>query len=282
MLFLLFMIFNIQNLQFNLGILFLFFWFVYLICYLVCFFKPVSIPKIFGELRRGGFSALTLPSSNYLFITIYWFSGYFVLSILIDTLQQLFGIKLGSPLTDNPLASFLYLTAAPLNEEIFFRVILLGIPLFFIFVPFDMRSLIGTLVHPFKFIPFNKSRYIIVSIILINSLFFGLAHVIFGGGYEIGKITQAGFGGLFLGWLYYRYGLVMSITFHWISNYVLFAFGLLGFLIFKTPWNTESDNLFMGIISSAFIVMGTVFLIQFLKRSVNYMWLKKSKKNEIN
>ena len=50
---------------------------------------------------------------------------------------------------DNPLLSFFYLTAAPLNEEILFRVIFLGIPLS-LFVFKYKNSFISALIHPSK------------------------------------------------------------------------------------------------------------------------------------
>jgi membrane protease YdiL (CAAX protease family) len=202
---------------------------------------------------------------NYLMITLSWFSAYFVLSISIDVIQQIFGVNLGNPLTDNAILSFFYLSAAPLNEEIFFRIILMGVPLFLIFVPLGKGKLLSTLNHPYPNIQKYKGKYTIVGIfiiIILSSIVFGLSHVIFGGGYEIGKISQAALGGLIIGWIYYRYGLSSAITFHWISNYVFFAYSILGFYLFQTPWNTESDNLLLGIVSIGFIIIGLLFLYQ--------------------
>jgi len=86
--------------------------------------------------------------------------------------------------------------------------------------------------------------------------------VFFGGGYEVGKITQAALGGVILAWLYYRYGLAIAIVFHWISNFVFFAYSILGFYLFGTPWNSESDNILLSIISICFIIIGIIFLYQ--------------------
>jgi hypothetical protein len=103
----------------------------------------------------------------------------------------------------------------------------------------------------------------ILLLIFVNSFFFGLSHVIFGGNYEIGKITQASMGGLFLGWLYYRYGIGTSIIFHWISNYVLFSYGLLGYVFFDSSWTEESNNFFLMSISIAFIIVGFLFIYKY-------------------
>ncbi|HEX5904431.1 MAG TPA: CPBP family glutamic-type intramembrane protease, partial [Candidatus Nitrosocosmicus sp.] len=203
--------------------------------------------------------------SNYLMITISWFSVYFILSILIDLIQQLFGVTLGNPLTNNPLLSFFYLSAAPLNEEIFFRVILIGLPLFLIFIPIGRGKFLSTMNHPYPNIQEFRRKNTTIGIfiiIVLNSFVFGISHVIFGGGYEIGKISQAALGGLIIGWVYYRYGLASAITFHWISNYVFFAYSILGFYLFRTPWNTESDNVLLGMVSLGFIAIGILFLYQ--------------------
>ena len=244
----------------------MFFWTVYLACYLFCFLKPISIfhlSSVKKPFQMIGLERIKIQRNNYLAITISWFSGYFVLSILIDVIQQLFGVTLGNPLMANPLLSFFYLSAAPLNEEIFFRVILLGLPLFLLFVPFGKGLFLSTLYHPYKNISYRKGKYTTIAIAIIialNSLAFGLSHVLFGGGYEIGKITQAGLGGVIIAWLYYRYSLSSAITFHWISNFVFFAYSIFGYFLFKSPWNTESDNIFLAIVSVVFIVMGVIFL----------------------
>ncbi len=280
--FLIFGIFGLNSINFNLGISFLFFWTIYLACYLFCFLKPVPIfhlSSLKNPFQMTGLERIKIQRDNYLAITISWFSGYFVLSILIDVIQQLFGVTLGNPLTANPLLSFFYLSAAPLNEEIFFRVLLLGLPLFILFVPFGKGLFLSTLYHPYKNVSYNKGKYTTIAIVIIialNSLAFGLSHVLFGGGYEIGKITQAGLGGVIIAWLYYRYSLSSALTFHWISNFVFFAYSIFGYFLFKSPWNTESDNLFLAIVSVVFIVMGVIFLFR-LSVQLTKKYLKKSK-----
>ena len=258
----------------------MFFWTVYLACYIFCFLKPIpilSMSSINNSIQILGLQVIKIQRNNYLAVTISWFSGYFVLSILIDVIQQLFGFKLGNPLTANPLLSFFYLSAAPLNEEVLFRVILLGIPLYLLFIPFGKGLFLSTLAHPFKNISSRKGKYTSIAvaiIIALNSLAFGLSHVLFGGGYEIGKITQAGLGGVIIAWLYYRYGLYSAITFHWISNYVFFAYSIFGYFLFQTPWSTEADNLFLAILSVVFIIMGIVFLYRLSEQFITKYWKK--------
>ncbi len=284
--FLLLSLFGIPAIKYTLGLIFLLFWIVYLVCYLFCFLKPVPFNKLPFLKKKSHLNSTDLDllqnkgfdtSSNYLLITLSWFSAYFVISIVIDLIQQLFGVTLGNPLTDNPLLSFFYLTAAPLNEEIFFRVILMGLPLFFIFVPTGKGKFLSTINHPYSIIYPYKTKYTkigVIVIIILNSIVFGFSHVIFGGGYEVGKISQAAMGGFIIAWIYYRYGLSPAITFHWISNYVFFAYSILGFYLFQTPWNKESDNILIVGISIGFIIIGTLFIYQLASRVIKKYVMK--------
>ncbi len=271
--FLLLGVFNVSNLYSNLGVAFLFFWFFYALLYLFVVFKPVFLLSGFGNKKffNRNLKIFGISKSNYLYIAIQWFSAYFVLSIIIDWIQQLFEISIGDPLSDNPLLSFFYITAAPLNEEILFRIIFLGVPLSLILVRYK-NSLISTLIHPGKNVSVesNGIKSLIFLIIFLNSAFFGLSHVVFGGDYGIGKITQATMGGLFLGWLYYKYGIVISIIFHWISNYVLLSYGLVGFYFFNTSLSDETSNYFLMVISVAFIIVGIISLYRGAEKTFKF------------
>ncbi len=276
--FLLLNMMGISNLQFDLGITFILFWFIYLAIYLISIYKPFFLFEGFLDMQlyKKKFRYFGISTSNYLFIAIQWFSGYFLLSIIIDLVQQRFGIHIGNPSLNNPLISFFYLTAAPLNEEILFRVIFLGIPLSLILFRYR-NSFISTIIHPGKnlSVETSRDRNLLFLIIFLNSVFFGLAHVIFGGNYEIGKITQASLGGLFLGWLYYRYGLGTSIIFHWISNYVLFSYGLFGSVLFNLSWSEESNNYFLMPISIAFFIVGVIFIYKYSEKLLKFLLTNK-------
>ncbi|MEJ7642282.1 MAG: CPBP family glutamic-type intramembrane protease [Candidatus Nitrosocosmicus sp.] len=269
-------VFNLSSLYSNLGLSFLFFWFFYAMLYLFVVFKPVFLFRGFGckKFFNRDLKIFGISISNYLYIAIQWFSAYFVLSIVIDWIQQLFEISIGDPLLDNPLLSFFYITAAPLNEEILFRIIFLGVPLSLVLVRYK-SSLISTLVHPGRNVSVesNGVKTLVFLIIFLNSAFFGLSHVVFGGDYGIGKITQATMGGLFLGWLYYKYGIVTSIIFHWISNYVLFSYGLVGFYFFNTSLSDETNNYFLMVISVAFIIVGIISMFRGAEKT--FMFAKK-------
>jgi hypothetical protein len=272
--FLILNILGISNSNYILGITFIFFWIIYTVIYSHMIFKPFFLFKGFIQkpILNHVHKNFELFPLNHLYIVIQWFSAYFILSILIDIIQQSFGIKIGTPLMDNPLLSFLYLTAAPLNEEILFRIILLGIPLS-LFVFKYKNSFVSSLIYPSRnlIIRSNRDRNILIAIIFLNSIFFGFSHVIFGGNYEIGKIAQATLGGLFLGWIYYQYGIFSSIIFHWISNYVIFSYELTGSIIFKISWNGEDGNYLIMFLYIIFIITGIICISQNFRKIICYL-----------
>ena len=68
--------------------------------------------------------------SNYLIQTIKWFSILIVASAVIGFIQESVGIVIEPPEHPNLLVQFFDVSVAPITEEIGFRVILIGIPLF--------------------------------------------------------------------------------------------------------------------------------------------------------
>ena len=115
--FLLLNIIGIYNIQYILGTIFALFLVFYTASYLIGIWRPIFLFNNLSDkfLIKHSFDPNS-SSLNYLYIVIQWFSSYFLLSLVIDTIQQFFGIQIGNPLMGNPLLSFLYLSAAPLNE----------------------------------------------------------------------------------------------------------------------------------------------------------------------
>ena len=67
---------------------------------------------------------------NYIVTTIKWFSILVIVSAGIIGVQELLGIPIEQPEAPNQLIQFFDISLAPIIEEIVFRVILIGIPLF--------------------------------------------------------------------------------------------------------------------------------------------------------
>ena len=142
---------------------------------------------------------------NYLITIIKWFSVLVVISGVINFVQESFGIVTEPPESSNDLILLLAVTIAPIIEEIGFRVILIGIPLFFIYsFKTSIRSFFHVLWNPYQNLHIVNNKKAILLIILVG-IFFGAAHIISGEPWSIGKFAQAAVSGIIIGWVYYRY-----------------------------------------------------------------------------
>ena len=161
---------------------------------------------------------------NYLITIIKWFSVLVVISGVINFVQESFGIVTEPPESSNDLILFLAVTIAPIIEEIGFRVILIGIPLFFIYsFKTSIRSFFHVLWNPYQnlHIVNNKKANLLI---ILDGILFGAAHIISGEPWSIGKFAQAAVSGIIIGWVYYRYGLITAILIHWATNYFIFSY----------------------------------------------------------
>ncbi|MEM2856338.1 MAG: CPBP family intramembrane glutamic endopeptidase [Candidatus Nitrosocaldaceae archaeon] len=220
---------------FNIGNIFIILWCIYLSLFSILLFKSKNI--LYALLYA--IQSSSHPYNNKLAMSIVWFSILFIGSKSINLIQQHFGIDIGSLNEDNLLLQFFGLSIAPLLEESIFRVILIGLPvyLFLINKRFNINELLRVLWNPFAHLPFTKISY---AIILVSSIIFGLLHIATGWNY--GKLSQATFAGIILGYVYYRYGLHASIILHWSANYFLVAYGLFSSIIYGFTWNEPSNN----------------------------------------
>jgi len=72
-----------------------------------------------------------------------------------------------------------------------------------------------------------------------SSVAFGILHVSNGSGWAIGKLPEATFGGLVLGYLYIRYGLHMAVLTHWGIDYLGTVFAFFGQGAYGIPWGSS-------------------------------------------
>jgi hypothetical protein len=210
---------------------------------------------IFAWLSRGGFvssfrGALTKSVSsaktNFLVIMPLIASGLLYATVLIEQFQETQGVQTGSlnfPAATSPYLILLELAFAPLREEFAFRVTSIGIPLGIVLV-YLFRS------DPKLTGPANKIKLLLLAmlspdsakmrlgyrnvstngfwrgisplewaLILITGFAFGSAHLLLGGGWEVGKVTTAFLAGLVFGVVYVAYGAYAPILLHWFFNY---------------------------------------------------------------
>jgi len=213
---------NIIPFDIEIGDFFIVLWSFYAILFSISIFGP----------DKGFLKTLSLNlgqgkpeiKSNYMIAITKWFSILILLSLLINFIQQSVGIATTPPQVDNDLSQFLYVSLSPLVEEIGFRVLLIGIPLF---VFYSHKS---TLKHFFKSL-WNPNRNLHIYdlrkslfLIILVGVIFGLAHILTGEPWSEGKFAQATVSGIILGWLYLRFGLITSILVHWATNYFIFSY----------------------------------------------------------
>ncbi|MCS7141151.1 MAG: CPBP family intramembrane metalloprotease [Candidatus Nitrosocaldus sp.] len=215
----------------SVGDLFILLWCTYLLLFTILLLSPKNLfSAVVISVRNtaDNSNGSRSSNSNNLITTIAWFSILVASSVAIDLLQGILGIETGSLEYDDRLRHLVDATAAPLREELGFRVILIGIPVY-LFLARQGSTLLSVLWRPYEYSTHRRSVYVLI---VASALLFGLAHVLFSTGWSYGKVTQATVGGLILGWLYYRYGLHTAIIAHWAANYVpltyLFAVDALG------------------------------------------------------
>ncbi len=207
--------------NFNLGQLFIFLWIVYALMFAVALNGPLR--SILGAMREAASKGVGAVFDNSLFAMFAIFPVVLWGTILLELVQAASGVSTGQLPTTDPLLQYVELTIAPLREEIGFRVIPIGVVTFLIIVSKGRwKDGIMALWHPSKYlkkvdspIQYKQHLPIMYLLIAISATIFGLAHVLLGAGWGIGKISEAAGAGVALGALYYKYGLPSAVLLHW-------------------------------------------------------------------
>jgi len=182
--------------------------------------------------------------NNWLFAMPVVTSMLFIAVITIQAFQEAHGLPTGEPpLPPNPFEAFLLISYAPLFEEIGFRVSPFGafltvylfwvgrnstsmwswgqrLKLFFLSLtyPDGAKKMVGAkTVSDFGVIGgISLGEW---GMVIFTSVAFGLAHYLFRGSWEVGKITTASMVGFAMGLAYLLYGVQAPILIHWFFNY---------------------------------------------------------------
>ncbi len=176
-------------------------------------------------------------------------------TFLIDLFQTSVGVQVGG-LSGDPLELFLSIVLAPVAEEIGFRLALIGIPIFIVgLLTVGPSHALHALWRPSAvweekadqdaggLSPGRKSfvKLLVYFLLVLSSVLFGLAHYVSGAGWGLGKITEAGVAGLFLGYAYIRYGFHTDIIMHWsVNNLTAYAFFSQG--LWNIPWDSNPGS----------------------------------------
>jgi len=230
------------------GLVFLFFWGIYLLCFIVAW----KLRENFHKVIRNSFSRpLGHLFKNCLFALPVIASMTLVAAVAIHLFQESHGIPTGEPpISRDSLVAFLELTISPLIEEIGFRITPMGTFLIFYLLTvgkggralatFGLRLKLFFLafLYPEKAKRILGLRTVDASgiwkgislaewiLILSTSAVSGLAHYFYGGGWEIGKVTSAFVQGFAMGFSYLLYGVQAPILLHWFFNYYTYTYSL--------------------------------------------------------
>jgi hypothetical protein len=227
----------------NLGVLFAGIWALFADCFILAWLSRGGYPN---AVRNVLTKSVSVAKTNFLFIMPLIASGLLYATVLIDEFQATQGVQTGSlnfPPSTSPYIILLNLAFAPLNEEFAFRITSIGIPIAIVLL-FLYRS------DPKLAGPLNKVKFLLLTmlnpdsakrklgyrnvstdgfwrgirpfewvLILVIGFGFGSAHLLFGGGWEIGKVTTAFMAGVVFGVVYVAYGAYAPILLHWFFNY---------------------------------------------------------------
>jgi hypothetical protein len=262
---------NLQiPLEYEIGDIFVTVWSIFIILFVISFLGPKkNFMKTISEILSNGKNHF---SDNYMINIIKWFSILVLISAIITIIQESFGIVTEPPDTSNDLILFLQISLAPITEEIGFRLILIGIPLFLIYShKSSIKFFFKSLWNPHSNLHVYEKRKAIALIIGVG-IFFGIAHVMSGEPWTDGKIIQASLGGIILGWVYFRYGLAAAIILHWATNYFIYSYLFLISEINGISVQNATTHSMIGTFEIILIVSGIISSVMVL---LNY---KNSKK----
>jgi hypothetical protein len=256
--------------HFEIGDGFIVMWCVYLVLFAISLTGPQrSLVKALSLVMIEGWQNI---KNNALLSMITWFSILIVFSLIIDFIQHNFGINIEPPASQNRLIQFFQVTTSPLSEEIGFRVLLIGLPLFAIFShKASLKHFFKSLWHPSKNLEVTNYKKVIALIITV-AIFFGAAHIISGAPWSTGKFAQATVAGIIIGWVYFRYGFAPAILIHWATNYFIFSYVYFISEMTQSPITGEFSDPFSNTLEVLLLIAGGIAIVGI---TLNYIKSKK-------
>ena len=254
-------------LKFELGDGFAVIWCIFLILFTIAILGPKKnfVTVLQSMMSEGRYKI----QDSYIVAVIKWFSILVVVSGSIIGVQELIGISVEQPEASNQLIQFFDISLAPIIEELGFRVVLIGLPLFMLYSHrLSFKFFVKSLWWPWKNLD-NVNMKKALSVIVIVGILFGAAHIFSDEAWSVGKLAQAVASGIIIGWVYFRYGLVPAVLIHWATNYFIFSYGYIvadinqisiGDAFSHSLLNTlELMLVVTGIISVAVLVLNYVY-----------------------
>lgn len=264
-------------LEMSVGSLFIALTIIYLSMFIFAAIQKENIASAISRSLRNGISSLF---SNPLLVMIISLGITVLILGLIEIAQSSIGIKSGN-VSGDPMGILIAITLAPVREEIGFRLVMIGLVSFLLAISTGWKNALYSLWRPS--IIFNSDQYdlfrrfVLNLMLVVSSVAFGLAHIISGSGWEIGKVSEATFAGLVLGYLYIRYGLHLSILLHWGVNYFANIYAFFGQGIWGVPWNSDIGTPLQSLVLiDLFILLGLLSLF-----TIGYMAVRNKMKGQV-
>jgi hypothetical protein len=247
---------------------------VYLLLFVLAASRGPSPVSVMLEGLRKGLSNLL---SNHLVMVVVAIGFLSITATAIDVVTTWFGVPVGAP--GGPgLEVFAAVTAAPFFEEEGFRVGIVGLIAFLISIGKPKRALLQALWRPasaYESEEVGTRKTLAVWLaVAVSSLVFGYAHISPGSGWAIGKLPEAAYGGLVLGYVYTKFGFHASVLTHWGIDYLGTVFSFFGQGVYGIPWNSPGPGYFLQQVVNVDFVAGIGLLSLIL---VVYLGVKKLK-----
>lgn len=234
----------------TMGTLFLALCLVYAAMFLLAAMQGRRISSAFKRAFTEGFSAFF---SNNLLVTLLA-TGFLAFTVLVvDSVETAGGIPIGS-ISGDPMELLLSLTVAPLREEFGFRMLMIGPIAALVALAVSRRAAPRALWRPsvcYEESP-NFRTLAIVALgfgLFASSIVFGLAHIESNSGWEIGKLPEAAYAGVVLGYLYIKYGFHVAVLTHWGIDYFGSVFSLYGQGAYGIPWDSNSPFILQQLVN---------------------------------
>jgi len=256
--------------EFELGDGFVVIWCIFLILFTIAIFGPKTnfVTVLQAMITQGKYKI----QDSYIVSTIKWFSILVIVSAGIIGVQELAGISVEQPEAPNQLVQFFNISLAPIIEEIGFRVILIGIPLFALYSQRSSLKTLGkSLWWPWQNLRNVNTKKALMVIITVGILF-GAAHIFSDESWSSGKLAQAIASGIIIGWVYYRYGLVPAILIHWATNYFVYSYGYIVADVNQISINNAFSHSLLTTVELILVVTGIISVTILV---LNYVYSKK-------
>ncbi len=267
----------------NYGALFLVIWGIFCLCLVSAFMTRENFLKSLKGLLKKPLSSFL--RNNILSMPLIT-STLFVTSAFLILLQESAGLPSGpGPSFPNPYEDLLWLSVAPVTEELGFRIIPLGLFLAIYItrsantasLKFKIKLFFLSFLHPDK----AKETLGVRSIddlgllrgisppewfiVAATAFLFGYAHLYFGNGvWDIGKIAPTAIVGFTFALSYLYYGIQAPILLHWFFNFYWQSFNLASgtYPMLSSLYETmEILTFIVGVIGMGLLLMIALFQI---------------------